>query len=755
MSGTSRKSIAFLMNNTFGNTSYESDLWTGAHDGAVARDCDLTIICGDNFVWHRAGSAEPVPGNLVYDLFDPGAYDGIVFCTAAVTQGLSNAEVAGFVRGFGDTPFVMVHGLPGERRSLVDNKAGARELVEHMIEVHGKRRIAYIRGPVGTDADERFEAYAEALRAAGIEPDPALVYEGNFIAPSGAAAVAEFLDARGVDFDAVCCANDGMAFGAIEALRARGRKVPRDVPVLGFDDCAEAAFHDPPLTTVRQPVYMQARRALEMVCDIVDGRAGPMEETLKTETVFRQSCGCSLGSLEAHGGRGRRPAVEGAAAVAGEAESRIIRLAKEAVAAGSASAADAVAGSFAELVSAVAGDVAEVRRWAAFARSSRGPIAAAAADAEAAALADVLALKLDLVANEALVQAEGADRLRSARQNLSLRLLAQQLGAAFDTERLLAILDGALAANGVPGYSVALFDGGDPVPTKVFSGSMKRGAGTPGTLRQLGANVDGTRVPPQGPARFPARALFLRAPFAGRRRSHVVRALFFGREKLGVVALEVGTREGNAYDAVATQLSTSLMGERLFEGSQRSERAHAERSDRIEKLVLPMIGSLEKVAALATEKSRATEKLAAAAKESQRKLDGTIGTLDKVALNIKQMAELIGVIDEISVTINLVSLNASIEASHAGSYGKGFAVIAKEIKKLAESTQAKADEITASLAELRRNMTLTAEAGRASLESYREEEAGVKRLLEAFAAITSDMEALAGEGRKIIETMKA
>jgi methyl-accepting chemotaxis protein len=125
------------------------------------------------------------------------------------------------------------------------------------------------------------------------------------------------------------------------------------------------------------------------------------------------------------------------------------------------------------------------------------------------------------------------------------------------------------------------------------------------------------------------------------------------------------------------------------------------------------------------------------------------------AAGISAMASLIGAIDEISVTVNLVSQNAFIEASHAGELGRGFAIIAKEIKKHAESTQSKANEIMKSIEVVMEKVDLTKREGQQSLESYREEEEGVNLLLETFTAITRDMGVLAEAGRKILQTMQS
>jgi len=83
-----------------------------------------------------------------------------------------------------------------------------------------------------------------------------------------------------------------MVLGAVNALRERGLRVPDNMSVVGFDDLEEARFASPPLTTIRQPLYEQGRRATEMLLALMDGKDVTGYITLPTELVIRQSCGC-------------------------------------------------------------------------------------------------------------------------------------------------------------------------------------------------------------------------------------------------------------------------------------------------------------------------------------------------------------------------------------------------------------------------------------------------------------------------------
>ncbi|AXK35836.1 LacI family transcriptional regulator [Streptomyces armeniacus] len=173
------------------------------------------------------------------------------------------ANESGLPTVFGGRP-----GWPGadrEPRPLyvdTDNRGGARQAVEHLLE-RGRRRIAVITGPLDqTSALDRLHGYRDALDV--MEADPALVAHGGFTAEGGERAMAELLD-RTPDLDAVFAGSDLMASGAIRTLRAYGRRVPEDVAVVGYDDLEPAAWADPPLTTVRQDVEGMGRMMAELL----------------------------------------------------------------------------------------------------------------------------------------------------------------------------------------------------------------------------------------------------------------------------------------------------------------------------------------------------------------------------------------------------------------------------------------------------------------------------------------------------------
>jgi LacI family transcriptional regulator len=177
------------------------------------------------------------------------------------------------------------------------NREGGRAAARHLAEI-GRRHIAMINGPLGYGCNrERFEGYQKALAEAGVGFEPSLVEVSDFTEEGGAVA-ANRLAASGRSFDAIFVANDLMAVGALRALRERGRRVPDDVAVVGFDDIPAASQTNPPLTTVHQPLYEMGRAATEAVMAAIRGEIIEKRVELSTSLVVRES---SVGKADTKG----------------------------------------------------------------------------------------------------------------------------------------------------------------------------------------------------------------------------------------------------------------------------------------------------------------------------------------------------------------------------------------------------------------------------------------------------------------------
>jgi DNA-binding LacI/PurR family transcriptional regulator len=168
----------------------------------------------------------------------------------------------------------------------MDNRAGARQAIKYLLG-KGRRQIATIAGPqdMGVGVD-RLAGYRDALLATGV---PECVAYGDFSEESGVAAMRELLD-KHPDVDAVFTASDPMAVGAMRELKLRGKAIPRDVAVIGFDDSNSAGHTEPPLTSVHQPTEAMGRQMVQLLVARINGE--PLEQPvviLDTHLVIRGS----------------------------------------------------------------------------------------------------------------------------------------------------------------------------------------------------------------------------------------------------------------------------------------------------------------------------------------------------------------------------------------------------------------------------------------------------------------------------------
>ena len=202
----------------------------------------------------------------------------------------------------GDFPLVVIGNLPGVTVSSVDvdNLAGARRAVQHLLDC-GHTRIACITNeplPSFTVTEERLLGYRDALEAAGIPYDEALVRMGAYTPESGFSTMASLLEEARPRPTAVFVASDVVAFGAMAAIQGRALRIPRDMAVAGFDDVPLARFVNPPLTTMQIPTVELGHRAGELLHSlVVEQEEAGRRILLDTELVVRASSGPRQGPV--------------------------------------------------------------------------------------------------------------------------------------------------------------------------------------------------------------------------------------------------------------------------------------------------------------------------------------------------------------------------------------------------------------------------------------------------------------------------
>ena len=253
--------------------------------------CDLVIFEGRelNGISHPSEKQH----NIVYQLISEKNVDGII-SGGDIFNSVSKERKKEFIQQLPPVPVIALNSLiPNTTAILLEDSAGIKSLMSHLIEDHRYRRIAFVTGPNGNDeALSRYKAFEESMRYYKLEINPDYIIEGNFRPAAGVAAAKKIVKMNPRP-EVVVCANDDMAMTCcLELERLEGKGILKEIAVTGFDDAASAKLMDTPLTTIRQPIDALTEASVKALLDLIKGKKLPRKIRIGTELIIRQSCGC-------------------------------------------------------------------------------------------------------------------------------------------------------------------------------------------------------------------------------------------------------------------------------------------------------------------------------------------------------------------------------------------------------------------------------------------------------------------------------
>jgi DNA-binding LacI/PurR family transcriptional regulator/signal transduction histidine kinase len=523
--------------------AYQSAVWQGIERRVEERG--LGVVC---FIGSRLDSpvGSEKKANIAYGLADPRAIDGLMTVSSAIATFLETRGIEQLFASRGTLPQVSV-GLRvrGISSITVDSSGSVAEVIRHIAGHHRRRRFALIGGPPGhAEAQDRVRAFRDTLRDMGVGFDERLASHGSFLRHSGAEATRALLK-TGRPFDALFCANDLMALGAIDVLKESGLRVPQDVAVAGFDGIDEGRYLTPPLTTVIQPLGDLGIRAVDLLVERMNG-GGPTEQVLTCTPAIRESCGCAprMGPDGDLGAVGRRATAEERRVI-----SRLAALARKGDADGFVARLDA-----ALAASAIDEDLRKWNDFLAVVRRKAFPPGRRAGPASSSLFEFASGL-----IGETGSRMQAARRVDGERRMAALREISAYLAGAFDLPLMLKRLQEGLSSLRIARGYVALFDGSDPA----FTYSRLILAVGPG--RRAG------RAP--GGRRFRTERLLPESEGEEWRSGHwILEPLVYQDEALGYFLLSGGVGDPAVYDTLREQLSSALKGALLLEQVRTHER---------------------------------------------------------------------------------------------------------------------------------------------------------------------------------------
>lgn len=266
----------------------------------------LTMLCrkfnelGYHILWFHTNSIEGSQGtpheigeNNIYNLINYDDIDAMLMLTLTIKSDSVKKSIA---------KKALLHCVPiisldeyieGAYNLTFDYNESLRAIIEHVIEVHGRKKLAFMRGDRDNGvSDQREDIFRETLKKYGMTVDESLIGTGYFW-HEAAEAVFEKWYKDGNIPDAVICANDSMALGVCRKAAEFGFSVPDDIIVTGVDGIPEALSFVPSITTARTNMSMAADHITEALHKILSGTSAPVgSDTIKAERFFSQSCGC-------------------------------------------------------------------------------------------------------------------------------------------------------------------------------------------------------------------------------------------------------------------------------------------------------------------------------------------------------------------------------------------------------------------------------------------------------------------------------
>jgi signal transduction histidine kinase/DNA-binding LacI/PurR family transcriptional regulator/AraC-like DNA-binding protein/ActR/RegA family two-component response regulator len=267
-------------------------LWLSIKEAAWASGARLVTFAGAELrypepFYHHA--------NQVYGLVDRQRLDGLVIWSSSLAGFIGPEGMRKFCQQYSPLPMVGIGlPLPGIPTVILDSYQGMRAAMLHLVQVHGRRRIAFLCGPEPHhDVKERLRAYRDVVAEFGLDANPDLISPPcDWFEEYAAPAMRVLMEERRVQFDGLVAINDELAYGAMVYMRGKGLRLPEDVAVIGFDNSSFGRLCTPPLTTVPNHNRERGRQAVHMLLARINGEAVPEVVSLPTAVIVRQSCGC-------------------------------------------------------------------------------------------------------------------------------------------------------------------------------------------------------------------------------------------------------------------------------------------------------------------------------------------------------------------------------------------------------------------------------------------------------------------------------
>lgn len=275
------------------DNDYAYEVCKGVDYAAKELDVNLIVFPG---MYMNASYNDPKNArfdyqyNSIFYYASKHTLDALIVSIGSIGSFLSENDMIAFLKNFNIPILTIEIEVPGYPYLYTEGRTGMRQAIEHLITEHHKTKIGFVSGRrENADAKERLDTYCQVLMDHNIPVEEDRIVYGNF-SEFTEDIVNNLLDAN-PDLEAIVFANDSMAIGGYNAIKARGLEIGKDILVTGYDDTPAALVLDPPLTTVHNHIIDMGYHAVYEVLNLLD-HGSTSTSILSSSLIVRSSCGC-------------------------------------------------------------------------------------------------------------------------------------------------------------------------------------------------------------------------------------------------------------------------------------------------------------------------------------------------------------------------------------------------------------------------------------------------------------------------------
>lgn len=530
--------------------------------------------------------------NTLFTLVNSSQVDGLILWAGALVFQGGMDNYLSLISHYHPIPMISIairtEGIPAV---MTDGYNSIKKLVHHLVKVHHRKKIAFIKGPANhQEAADRYKGYVDGLHECSLPLDSSRITEGIFSRSSGKIGTQTLLKQTNNDIDAIVCVDDDNAIGAIEELKRQGFRVPKDISITGFDDCI-SNNENPPITTVSLHAFDQARTAALLLDDKLKGKDIGEGITIPTQIVIRQSCGCLPSSSETADPLTiiMNAKIDNTKDVVSKIE-LVINSFTDSIKINSSEPreiSEAICkdienqgnNNFIEILNRIINrsieDKADLQIYKKLLSTLHCVIIRSFYDDEKIIQIESIFRRSHSLIDDALLRINRRSLIENDDKWDSIRAIGQLLSSSLSLNVLADTLASTLPTIGISGCFMMQYD---------------RGIRPPENVRLLLAYVDGTRFAEDENIPYSASELIPRKLFpTDRRFSYIASPLFFRREHLGAIYFEGAVSDTLIFETLRGQISNALKIAILFTEQKKAEHALANEKERL-RLTLMSIG---------------------------------------------------------------------------------------------------------------------------------------------------------------------